>query len=250
MYQAAGRAWALADAILIQRRYRGREKVPVWVDVGSAGHTPVRWRRVIDAGMVKAFAVDPLPDYADSPWRGAKSIPVAFGAADETLPLFGTRFPQCSSLLPPNSEVIDDYDCAELFEVTSKSDIAVRRADIVWAEQNLPNPTWLKIDVQGFELEVLKGFGDLLDSVQAVELETHFRPLYVGQPLIGEVTAFMDDHGFSPVHIDPQGPFGLDLIEANVFWIRRGSRDPTLDMWRALSKIPPSERNYRRQDYL
>jgi len=49
----------------------------------------------------------------------------------------------------------------------------------------------LKIDTQGFELEVLRGCTDLLDRFSVIYCETSFIELYKGQPLANEVIAYL-----------------------------------------------------------
>lgn len=57
-------------------------------------------------------------------------------------------------------------------------------------------PQIAKLDVQGFELEVLRGAGTLLGRTEVFIIETSLvRPL-AGQPLIDEVIAFMRSSGY------------------------------------------------------
>lgn len=58
--------------------------------------------------------------------------------------------------------------------------VQVRRAEQVVSEGICPEPTVVKIDVEGFELEVLRGFGALLDSdsLRVVAIEIHFSLLH------------------------------------------------------------------------
>lgn len=54
----------------------------------------------------------------------------------------------------------------------------------------------LKLDVQGYELEVLKGCTQSLRSAKAVLMEASLIPINAGCPLIGDVMAFMGRAGF------------------------------------------------------
>jgi FkbM family methyltransferase len=62
-----------------------------------------------------------------------------------------------------------------------------------------PMPTYLKIDVQGYEPQVLGGAGRLLEHVIAVEAELSLVALYEGQLLAPEVCQLLRGHGFVPV---------------------------------------------------
>lgn len=55
---------------------------------------------------------------------------------------------------------------------------------------------FLKLDVQGFELQVLRGATAALKSAQAVLLEVSLLRINAGAPLFAEVVAFMAERGF------------------------------------------------------
>ena len=55
---------------------------------------------------------------------------------------------------------------------------------------------YLKIDVQGAELDVLRGAAETLKNCLVVEIEVEFVPLYENQPLFSDVDNFMRRHGF------------------------------------------------------
>lgn len=56
---------------------------------------------------------------------------------------------------------------------------------------------YLKLDVQGFEKEVLEGSSGLLDWVKAIEIETSFFEMYEGQALHFEILTTLNELGFS-----------------------------------------------------
>ena len=55
---------------------------------------------------------------------------------------------------------------------------------------------FLKLDVQGYEIEVLKGAMNLLKHTEFVLMEASLIPINQGSPLIYEVMSFMENHGF------------------------------------------------------
>jgi FkbM family methyltransferase len=57
----------------------------------------------------------------------------------------------------------------------------------------------MKIDVQGYELEVLKGSGALLSRVNWVYVECSFLELYEGQAMFEEVDEVLVNQGFSMI---------------------------------------------------
>lgn len=63
--------------------------------------------------------------------------------------------------------------------------------DHVLRDSQLPAPYLLKLDVQGFELEILSGAEETLRCAQAVLLEVSLLEYNVGAPLFADVVAFM-----------------------------------------------------------
>lgn len=55
---------------------------------------------------------------------------------------------------------------------------------------------FLKLDVQGYELEVLRGATQAMKQAQFVLLEVSVLPYNKGAPLIGDVIQFMSEHQF------------------------------------------------------
>ena len=69
-----------------------------------------------------------------------------------------------------------------------------------WAEKKVH----LVLDVQGAELKVLKGFGDLIGNVQSLRVEVSTRSFYRGQVLWPELNRWLLSRGF--VLKDPSQP--------------------------------------------
>src|SRR6185503_1381944 len=64
------------------------------------------------------------------------------------------------------------------------------------AEGELGSHTLLKIDTQGFELEVLRAAEDVLDKVEAIYCEVSFICLYKGQALASDVISYLKQKNF------------------------------------------------------
>lgn len=68
--------------------------------------------------------------------------------------------------------------------------------DRVCAREPLPGPHFLKLDVQGYELEVLRGAEKTLQNTDAVMAEVSLIEYNRNQPLLDEVVAFLSGRGF------------------------------------------------------
>ena len=70
----------------------------------------------------------------------------------------------------------------------------LKRLDSILSD--IPSPALLKIDAQGYELEILKGCSEIMSAFGAVLLEIAIIEINKGAPLLHEVVAFMKDRGF------------------------------------------------------
>jgi FkbM family methyltransferase len=61
---------------------------------------------------------------------------------------------------------------------------------------SIPPASLLKIDVQGFELDVLKGCEDILNKFSYIYIECSFEELYSGQALAHDVISWLSESGF------------------------------------------------------
>jgi FkbM family methyltransferase len=67
---------------------------------------------------------------------------------------------------------------------------------VLQATKPYPAPYFLKVDVQGFELEVLRGAEQVLQNTEAALLEVSLLEYNQGAPLFAEVVAFMAARNF------------------------------------------------------
>ena len=130
----------------------------------------------------KSVVVGPVKHYA-----------VALGAEAAEAKFYITSRPDSSSLFKPGK------DHEQLYGVSlssSKTVPVVRLADAVDVRA-LAAPVLMKLDVQGGELDVLKGAADILPFIDTIYTEASFVSLYEHQPLAGEIIGFLATHGFS-----------------------------------------------------
>ncbi len=75
--------------------------------------------------------------------------------------------------------------------------IEVERLDNLVEKHDLSAPYLIKIDIEGAELEVLKGAQNTLQQAQAVIVETSIMPRFQGGAEFGDIVCFMKDAGFA-----------------------------------------------------
>jgi FkbM family methyltransferase len=199
------------------------------VDVGAREGIDPRWAEI--AGVTSVL-IEPDPEEA-ARLRHAHPQAVVIAAAlsdDEgSKVLYLTRMRGCSSLLRPDDSVLSGYPLsADWFEIESEIPISCRRYDQLVAGGEAPVPDVLKLDVQGYEFKALRGFGDLLQGVVGIELETHLYPIYRGQKLLGDIISHLDgfDLALRALRSQSYETFGRECVELNAYFTRR---DRTID---------------------
>lgn len=123
------------------------------------------------------------------------TVAVALGASPSNAELHVTIDSQSSSILSPREH---NYDF--MSETPEVVQIEVRTLDSFRLATD-GRPTLLKLDVQGYELEVLRGATETLRRVAAVECELSLSALYEGQALIEDVINHLRLAGMRPVSL-------------------------------------------------
>lgn len=89
---------------------------------------------------------------------------------------------------------------------------------------DLAGPIFLKADVQGAELEVLRGAVDTLTRCEVVQLEVAVAAYNDGAPTMLEVLTFLAEREFAPFDIGGLvRPNGIDLVQMDLLFARPGS---------------------------
>ena len=87
-----------------------------------------------------------------------------------------------------------------------------------WAKENNFNAIdFIWVDAQGAELSVLRGAGDLLESVHAILMEVWQKSYYEGSGCYREIKEFLESRGFRQTHVWMEGDSGDVLFANNKF---------------------------------
>jgi FkbM family methyltransferase len=87
-------------------------------------------------------------------------------------------------------------------------------------------PDFIKIDTQGYELEILKGGKNAVSTAEFILLEVSFLDIYQDCPLVHEVINYMHENGFVTYDICTlmKRPLDKALYQADILFTRSGSR--------------------------
>lgn len=125
--------------------------------------------------------------------RVVTTYDLALSNTDGKVDFFVTRDDDSSSLLRPSRTQVDEFPGSREARVIQ---VPVKRLDDVLVAEGLARPILMKLDVQGAEMEVLKGAPVTLERVDFVLAECSFVELYQGQALGEQLIEYMNHTGF------------------------------------------------------
>lgn len=130
-------------------------------------------------------------------FNGQTEMNISFDPTDPLLPIPGSA---SSSLLAPKKHLTEH----PTVKFNSKETVDVRRLDDIIGEINvdLNNFNMINIDVQGYELEVLKGATNSLKYIEYIMAEVNNDELYENCTLIGDLDEFLANYGFVRKRVD------------------------------------------------
>lgn len=212
-----------------ERRARllGDRKINLVLDVGAnTGQFAQSLRREFDyAGEIISF--EPLKDAFAALERASASDPhwrclnLALGDKDGLSKIHVSANSHSSSLLDAVDRAIE---IEPSIGYVGEQEITVRRLDGLFDELTRPDDrVYLKIDTQGYEMQVLNGALGVLDRVELIQLETSLIPVYQGELLIGDVIKYLDYLSFRIVSIEPgwYDKKTAELLQADLILARK-----------------------------
>lgn len=177
-----------------------REAALVFVDVGANdGTTAARMLEVFPRAVVHAFEPGPgafkkLQARAEREAR-IKVYNLACGPSDGEAVLNVTRNDWCSSVLAP-SELGQRY-YGEWYQTEERVRVEMVSLDAWMSRAGVGHVDVVKIDAQGYDLEVLRGAGGMLAKARAVSCECQFAPEYEGCATFSQVDRHLAERGFA-----------------------------------------------------
>lgn len=168
------------------------------IDVGAfdlVSHPPP-YAALVRAGRARLVGFEPYP-------QGVTQLMLKYGPPHRFLPLFigaggpakfyATNRAWTGSLYAPNEPLLKTFGLHGETTVQGIHDVTTMRLDDV---TDIDDADFLKIDVQGGELDVLKGADTTLAKIVMVQTEAEFVPLYRDVPLFAEIDMYLRGRGF------------------------------------------------------
>lgn len=182
-------------------------KIDLVLDVGANKGQYARYLRSIGyQGRIVCF--EPLSDaykvlskYAKKERKITVAPRMALGDYISSVTINVATNSESSSLLT----VTDTHLEAEpLVKFIGTETVSINRLDEVISDYLTgADSIFLKIDVQGYELSVLRGAAEILPKIRGIQLELSLEPLYDGEPLYREMIDTVESAGFELYDINP-----------------------------------------------
>lgn len=172
-----------------------------FIDVGAnEGQSALEYFSYQPLGQAASF--EPLIEAHQVATEKSKSYPnwtvyprMALGENEGEVEVHVSKNSVSSSLLKMNSLHLSSAPDSTVLrsEVTP-----MKRLDQALLNRKPEHRYYLKIDTQGYEMNVLKGATQLLDNVVAIQLELSWQELYAGQTTAQELITWLQQHRFQP----------------------------------------------------
>jgi FkbM family methyltransferase len=187
---------------LLEHNVLGEEPIVV-LDVGARAAQLERWKQLgknlfyygFEPDTEECSRLNKSASLTSHPWK-EQYVPIALGKDGESRRFYVTDRAACSSLLEPNLERLDDFsvkDPMSVVNITTIETVGLSQ----WADsEGIESVDFIKLDIQGAELEVLKSGENLACSALGIEIEVEFIELYKGQPMFCDVDTWIRSRGF------------------------------------------------------
>ena len=143
------------------------------------------------------YAFEPIPDLVKKlkeKYRSMENIHVyqkALGSSNSTIPFNILNYQNASSVFKPgrwnykyHQEKMNVEETIQVEQVRLDDVLKGKAVDII------------KLDLQGYELEALKGMENLLDNIKIIDTEIEFVHMWENQPLFADIDICLRKHGF------------------------------------------------------
>lgn len=193
-------------------------------DVGAnVGQYGKDLRMIGYRGLILSFEPDPASfeklkarSERDGNWH---SYNMALGPNQGTMTLNVMKDPVFNSFLKPkHTEMFPDN------EIERSISVKVESLDRIFKEMEAKHHfryPFLKMDTQGFDLDVIRGANEVCQSFCGLQSELSFQPIYESMPTWHDSISCYQSLGFQLAAMYPVHPNLFDLVEMDCFMTRK-----------------------------
>jgi FkbM family methyltransferase len=215
----------------VLKKHRINCIIDVGANTGQYGNT---LRRIGFKGHIlsfepveSTFAQLEIASHLDNDWQIFR---VALGAEDTNMKINRTDSSEFSSFLNPNTQGKALFP--KKIKLMAQEDVQVTTLASLWPQlmAGIENPrVLLKMDTQGFDLEVLSGAEEVLEDILVLQSEVSIQPIYKSMPNYKTALSCFEKHGFelSGMFLVSRDKDSLRAIEYDCVMLRS---EPSNDM--------------------
>lgn len=194
------------DAVTDIKAMYERNTPRIVFDVGAhLGETATVLAKAFPTSQIHSFEPSPetfarLQQHV-SAWRNVKPVNAALGSSGGISTLNINQFGATNSLL--RGAEVEEKTVADLMRPVKTVEVTVRTLDDYCQQEGINFVDLLKMDVQGFEIEVLHGARTFLANshIALIYSEVSFELFYESQPVFEDVYREITKNGFQLVDL-------------------------------------------------
>lgn len=167
------------------------------LDIGAALTETPPYNALIERGHARLIGFEPDQE-------ACKRLNETYGDSHRFFPYFvgdgnpavfhETNWGPTGSLYEPNTELLEKFQAlSELVTLVAKHPVQTIKMDDI---REIDSVDFVKIDVQGSELNVFQHAKRVLSQALLIQTEVEFLELYKGQPMFSDVDACLRKSGF------------------------------------------------------
>ncbi|HSH28777.1 MAG TPA: FkbM family methyltransferase [Thiohalobacter sp.] len=135
-------------------------------------------------------------------WKSIQYLPIALGChGTRKLKLYRQR--GCSSMLDADTVLAAQFMRDKYYILDQEVSVHPVPLDLAAEQYGFTDASYIKIDIQGMELDVFQSGEKLISSeIFAIRSEVSFLPVYKNQPLIWDICQHLAERDFIPVEFN------------------------------------------------
>jgi FkbM family methyltransferase len=142
---------------------------------------------------------------------------LALGDEDGEADINVTAESEFASLGEPTAAGLSQFP--GMLDVIRRESVQVRTLESIWSSIAIDRPrVYLKMDTQGYDLDVLQGAGSMLDHVVGLQTEVYVERIYDRAPLYFEAAQAIHELGFRFLRGFPTNEYHL-LEQIDQDWV-------------------------------